>query len=118
MGFLSHQLRYADKRFAITKMAGEVRDSRRRPEHRAPVVVRGLLVMVVARLGSINKLACAGANRLRAWIGGLLPSADTLGRASARLHADDVRGHGAQGLLRDAPGQELAPAARPARAAA
>ena len=91
MGFLSHQLRYADKRFAITKMAGEVRDSRRRPKHRAPVVVRGLLVMIVARLGSINKLACAGANSLRAWIGGLLPSADTLGRASACLHADDIR---------------------------
>ena len=89
---LTRLLRYADKRFDVSGLADDVGDDCKSPEHKAGVVVRSLLLMLVVRLGSLNALERPGAGRLSRWIGGKLPSADALGRAACGLHADDVRG--------------------------
>jgi hypothetical protein len=56
------------------------------------VVVRSLLVMWLARLGSLNALEQTTPSRFwRHFLGAPLPSADTLGRVPERLAADSIR---------------------------
>lgn len=56
------------------------------------MVVRALVVMFLARLGSLNALGQTRPQRFWAhWLAGDLPSADTLGRVAAQLDVDGLR---------------------------
>jgi len=62
-------------------------------------VFRSTLVMMLAQMGSLNALEQAGNKAQKEskrafwkrWIGGTLPSADTIGRVSSQLQCDGVR---------------------------
>jgi len=69
-----------------------VRDGRRRPRISTAAVVRGGLVLFLARLASLNALEQTRSQPLwRQWLGAALPSADTVGRVFSQLNPDDLR---------------------------
>lgn len=56
------------------------------------MIVRSVLVLFLARLGSLNALVqTRHLSFWRAWLGAPLPSADTLGRVFGGLEVDDLR---------------------------
>lgn len=79
---LRRLLAYGQKLVDLTLLARSLRDhARRQPRIPTVLVVRGLLVMCLARLGSFNALGqTAGHPFWKKWLQGDLPSADTLGR--------------------------------------
>ena len=61
-----------------------VRDDRRQPRIPTSVVLRSVVVMFLARLGSLNALEQSGPSRFwHRWLGRSMPSADTVGRVCA-----------------------------------
>jgi hypothetical protein len=69
-----------------------IRDTRRRAQIPTKVIVRGVVVMFLCRLGSLNALAQSRPCRFwDKWLGRALPSADTIGRVCTRLEPEDVR---------------------------
>lgn len=70
-----------------------VRDSRRQGRIATCVIVRGLVVMFISRLGSLNALSQTRRSRFwEEWSGGGLPSADTDGRVAGLMEPEDLRG--------------------------
>jgi hypothetical protein len=70
----------------------QMRDARADPTFPSGVIVKSSLAMFLCRLGSLNALEQTGAGRL--WpklLGMKLPSADTIGRASATMQAEPIR---------------------------
>jgi hypothetical protein len=69
-----------------------VRDARRQPQIRTPVVLRALAVMFLGRRGSLHAL---GQTRRQPfwsrWLAADLPSADTLGRVATQMQVADLR---------------------------
>jgi Transposase domain (DUF772) len=85
-------LTYAEKVLALSRGVAEIHDGRRRPRIPTAVVVRSLLAMWLARLGSLNALEQTRPSPFwRRFLGAPLPSADTLGRVPERLAADSLR---------------------------
>lgn len=73
-------------------MIGRATDHRRRPRIPTARVVRGVLVMLLARLGSLNAVAQTRKGGFWSrWLQGPLPSADSLGRVVDLTDADTVR---------------------------
>jgi hypothetical protein len=69
-----------------------VRDDRRQGRIPTAVVVRSAVVMFLARLGSLNALEQTRPSRFwRGWLGGPMPSADTVGRVCGRIEVAGVR---------------------------
>jgi hypothetical protein len=69
-----------------------VLDDRRRPRIPSDRVVRSLLLMLTVRVGSLNGLEQGRpGGRWARWLGGALPSADTLGRVAASVPPADIR---------------------------
>ena len=73
-----------------------MRDRRVKPRIPVKRVVRGLLFMLCARVGSLNGIEqalgkCPRRTRWHGWMGGPLPSADRLGEVAAVVEAQDVR---------------------------
>jgi hypothetical protein len=69
-----------------------VRDGRRRGRIGTRVILRGVVVMFLSRLGSLNALEQSRPSRFwSTWLGGPLPSADTIGRVCALVEPEDVR---------------------------
>ena len=69
-----------------------VRDSRRQPQIPTRAIIRSVVVMLLSRLGSLNALDQSGPSRFwPRWLGGPLPSADTVGRVCALAHLEDIR---------------------------
>lgn len=69
-----------------------VRDSRRRARIGTPVILRAVVGMFLSRLGSLNALEQSRPSRFwSTWLGGSLPSADTIGRVCALAEPQDVR---------------------------
>lgn len=67
-------------------------DCRRRPRIGTAVVVRSLLSMFLARIGSLHALAQTRPSSFwQSWLGAALPSADTLGRVPEGIAADPLR---------------------------
>ena len=67
-------------------------DLRIRPRIPTAAIVRSTFVMMISRLGSLNALEqTRPAPFVRKWIGGALPSADTLGRVMALCDLDALR---------------------------
>ena len=85
-------LGYARKVFGWEKRLDAVTDRRRRPRIPTSVVVRSVVVMFLARLGSLNALEQSGPGAFwRRWLGGPMPSADTVGRVCALAEAEGIR---------------------------
>jgi len=85
-------LTYAEKVLALSRGVAEIHDGRRRPRIPTAVVVRSLLAMWLARLGSLNALEQTRPSPFwRRFLGAPLPSADTLGRVPERIAADSLR---------------------------
>lgn len=69
-----------------------VRDTRRRPQISTSVIVRAMAVMFLSRLGSLNALEHSRPSRFwPRWLGGPMPSADTIGRVCVLVDAEDLR---------------------------
>ena len=69
-----------------------VTDTRRRPRIATAVVLRSVLAMLLARLGSLNALEQTRPSSFwRRWLGGPLPSADTVGRVCQQLELPTLR---------------------------
>jgi len=69
-----------------------VRDYRRQPRIPTSAIVRSVVVMFLARLGSLNALEQTRPSRFwHRWVGPVFPSADTVGRVSALMQPDDIR---------------------------
>lgn len=67
-------------------------DTRKRPLIPTRQVVGSAFVMILARLGSLNALEHARSSRFwNQWLGGAMPSADTLGRVFALTDCDTIR---------------------------
>lgn len=69
-----------------------VRDTRRKPQIATGVILRAAVVMFLGRLGSLNALEQSKPSRFwRRWLGGELPSADTIGRVCGFVDLEDLR---------------------------
>jgi len=69
-----------------------VKDARQRPRIPTRAVLRSVVVMFLARLGSLNALEQSGTSRFwRKWLGREMPSADTVGRVCALADVQDIR---------------------------
>ena len=85
-------LSYARKVLRWEERLDEVRDGRQQPRIPTASIVRSVVVMFLARLGSLNALEQSSPSRFwRQWLGRVMPSADTIGRVSARMECEDVR---------------------------
>lgn len=89
---LRRLLAYARTRLGWERELDAVRDTRGRPQIATPVIVRALVVMFLARLGSLNALAQTRPRRFwSGWLGVALPSADTLGRVATQVDLAGLR---------------------------
>ena len=78
--------------FGLAEALDGVTDRRLYPRIRTGTVVRSALVMIIARLGSLNALEQTRPSRFwSTWIGGKPPSADSMGRIAAGLSHADLR---------------------------
>ncbi len=90
---LHRLIRYAEKVFDLSaEVLDPVTDSRQQPRTPTSLVLKSSLAMFWARLGSLNSLESLSAARFwKAWLGGELSSADTIGRVHAALDAGQLR---------------------------
>lgn len=89
---LRRLLRYSEVRDDLTALLARVTDPRPRPQIPTATVVRGAVVMALARLGSLRALEqTRQAAFWRRWVGGPLASADTTGRVFAQLDLETLR---------------------------
>ena len=89
---LKRVIRYADRMFGLRESLEALRDGRPRPRIPASLVVKGFMVMLLARLGSLNGLEQVRPKSwLRRWLGGDVPSADTMGRVAQSLPPEAIR---------------------------
>ena len=78
--------------FGLRESLEALRDGRPRPRIPASLVVKGFMVMLLARLGSLNGLEQVRPKSwLRRWLGGDVPSADTMGRVAQSLPPEAIR---------------------------
>jgi len=85
-------LDYGQKICHLLDRVDDVTDSRKRPRIATGVVIRGVLVMLLTRLGSLNALEQTGKSPFwTRWLGDKLPSADTVGRVCQLVDANSVR---------------------------
>ena len=83
---------YAEKALRWEDLLDAVRDSRRKPQIATRIILRAGVVMFLGRLGSLNALEQTKPSRFwRRWLGGKLPSADTIGRVCGLVEVDDLR---------------------------
>lgn len=73
-------------------MLSGVTDSRVQPVIKTPAVFGSAVIMMVARLGSLNALEQDKSNSFwRRWLGKNLASADTIGRVFSQINVDNIR---------------------------
>ena len=89
---LRRLLRYAEKSVELSGRLDGIGDRRQRPRIPTGVILRSVLVMFLARLGSLHALEQTQESRFwRRWLGRALPSADSIGRILALVEPDDLR---------------------------
>ena len=89
---LKRVVQYADRMFGLKRNLEAMRDGRPRPRIPASLVIKGLMVMLLARLGSLNGLEQVRPKGwLRRWLGGDVPSADTMGRVAQGVSPEPIR---------------------------
>lgn len=85
-------LRWAEKVVAVHRLLDGFTDERLRPRIPLRAITRSLLVMTLARLGSLNAAEQSRTSPFwRRWLARALPSADTLGRVAAEMYPDELR---------------------------
>ncbi|OGH63418.1 MAG: hypothetical protein A3I06_08545 [Candidatus Lindowbacteria bacterium RIFCSPLOWO2_02_FULL_62_12] len=86
-------MKYADRVYGLSEMIRQVGDTRKgEGEYQTPAVARGLLVMLLARVGSFNALEQhQWGGFAKRWVGGRLPKADQMGRITASVETKDLR---------------------------
>jgi len=91
-GLLSRIMNYAEKIFGLCRGLREVPDGRVKPRISAGRVALAYLMLMLARLGSLNALEQrkAPASWMN-WLGGPLPSADVMGDVAATLRLEPLR---------------------------
>lgn len=83
---------YAQKVTGIREVLGGINDRRKRPLIPSLRIFRSAFVMILARLGSLNALEQTRSSRFwNQWLGGPIPSADTVGRVFALADCDTIR---------------------------
>lgn len=83
---------YGEKVYGLCSGLRAVKDERVKPRIPAGRVALGYLVLMLARLGSLNALEQREAPRLWAkWLGGPLPSADVMGDVATTLSLGQLR---------------------------
>lgn len=89
---LRRLLHYAEKIAELSRRLQPIGDRRQRPRIPTAVVLRSVVVMFLARLGSLHALEQTHASGFwRRWLGQALPSADSIGRILALVEPDDLR---------------------------
>jgi len=89
-----------------------ITDGRQAPRIPTRAVMRSVVVMFLARQGSLNALEQSGPSRFWGrWLGHRMPSADTIGRVCALAEPADIRGVGHQVYSRLKRMKALAPPA-------
>lgn len=89
---LQRLIRYSDKIFGLGEVLGQVSDRRLCPRIPTSVLLRSVLVLYWARLGSLNALETVrGASFWKRWLGRAPASADTVGRVHAELENEGLR---------------------------
>ena len=90
---LRRALRYADKRFCLGQRLDATSDPRQRRRIPWSVMLRSMMVVVMARLGSLNASKLAHDTKVRRfWVNGVFPSADRLGDIADLVAAEELRG--------------------------
>jgi hypothetical protein len=89
---LGRILKYAQKVYGLCARLRAVRDQREKPRVPAGRVALGYLLLLLARLGSLNALEQRVPNApWRKWLGGECPSADVMGDAAQTLDLEALR---------------------------
>jgi hypothetical protein len=89
---LGRILKYAQKVFSLCSGLREVRDGRTKPRVPAGRAALAYLMLMLARLGSLNALEQRKAPAAwNTWLGGAFPSADVMGDVAATLGLDSLR---------------------------
>ena len=89
---LRRLLSYAEEKLALGVLLAGLHDRRQRPRIALLVVVRSVVVMFLARLGSLNGLVQTRPSAFwRRYLLAPLPSDDSLSRIAAAMEPDDVR---------------------------
>ena len=85
-------LSYSKKIFRLPALIETIDDRRVKPRIPTRTVVRSILAMFLARLGSLNALEQTQPSSFwRQWIGSDLPSADSIGRIAGKMDPDSIR---------------------------
>ena len=90
---LRRLIAYSEKvfRFSAELMAG-ITDRRLEPRISTAIVAKSAAVMFWARMGSLNALEMSCQSRFwKHWLGGPLPSADTIGVVHSKMDASTLR---------------------------
>jgi hypothetical protein len=83
---------YAEKLCNLWGAVASISDGRQRPHIPTSRVVRGVLLLMLARLGSLNALEQTKSGcGWRRWLGGPLPSADTIARVFCSVDLEAIR---------------------------
>lgn len=91
-GVLGRVLRYGEKIFGVSTRLRAVQDERVRPRIPGGRAALAYLLVLLARLGSLNALEQRKAPpQWRQWLGGPLPSADVMGDVAAAMSLEDLR---------------------------
>lgn len=89
---LGRLCKYIEKTFGILSSLDYIADSRKFPQIQTPVVIRSIFAMCLGKLGSLNALEqLKRQGALTKFIGGALPSADSLGRIAELIDSDTIR---------------------------
>ena len=85
-------MKYGEKVYGLCRGLRVVKDGRLKPRIPAGRAALGYLMLMLARLGSLNALEQRKAPALWAkWLGGPLPSADVMGDVAATIRLDQLR---------------------------
>lgn len=91
-GALTRILKYGEKIFGLCSGLRAVRDGRQKPRIPAGRAALSYMMLMLARLGSLNALEQRAAPKAWAkWLGGGLPSADWMGDVAATLCHEQLR---------------------------
>ena len=84
---------YLEKRYQFRQRVAQLRDRRQRPQIPTANIWLSVFGMFLLRLGSFNALEqeLRRCKRWESWVGGLKPSADTIGRVCSQMSLADAR---------------------------
>lgn len=89
---LGRLLRYAEKMYGLWAQLRAVKDSRRQPRIPAGRVAVHYVLLLLARLGSLNAMEQRPPSpKWKQWLGGEAPSADVMGDVASSLDVDALR---------------------------